>query len=922
MEALAASGTSATTLRKLVAELAAAEAPDRVATTPEATRLLTAELLGCGIAQARAFDDALGRLRRAGTRPESLRATRLPRAERFAGLLEAANQRLGARRLRDDREAAWLAARRLNHTGLGFELPGARAVVRGLTHWDASTLAFLEALHAAVRRAGGEGVCLELPEHGVEALSAASQALASELESRWAHENDHPSLSFEVSQALEPSRLQLVEAMDPGSEARAAARAVLEALSRGVALDRIAVVPVDLSEAFLEPLRFELTRARIPFVEPRGRPVIAAPRAHAAIELLRLARGPLVRDGLVDVLRVPGLRFERWLGETRAAELAHELEKLPLRVERTPGDLLLELELRITRLATERELDLAPLRSMHAGLARFLQELEALGSDAPRRVHARRFRAFFDELGLLQSSPSEVSRALLREKHGAAELLLGLGHDAVAAASVESASERAVAAASALGLSDREIPLDVWIDELELALQGVAPSRGAARAAAVRVARPDDVAFMDLGLVVLCRASDASLDRSSGPDATLGSELENKLPRRERPPAAAVEQHFQSLAVASALARAENVVVTWAKRDESGSTLLPSRLARSLLERTQLRREPASSLSPEARRVVANRAASPNANRRRSVETARAAFYANPESRPDAVNGEAGDLRAFFGGQGQRPVAITSVERGLRCAFLAFASHVLRASRLDPVGDAIGARERGSLLHEALAAALEATGRARTNASPEAFVELGITAASRLLEQKGKSPLRRVGLQSTLADVHAILRLLAQKSDGLDFRLAEHAFGDGESWPPLSVGGFPTSGRIDRIDATADGRRLRVLDYKMRTPSRADETLLLQPWLYAAKAGRELSAQEIEFCFVGVDGRNPNLRVVYAGPVDGEPVQEAERRTLTILKELSQGHVAARPSSGAFCTRCDARDICRRPLSSPEGVEE
>ncbi|HET9929051.1 MAG TPA: PD-(D/E)XK nuclease family protein [Polyangiaceae bacterium] len=921
VEALAAAGTQATTLRKLVAELAAAEAPELLPTTPEATRLLIAELVGCRIGHAKALDDAIGRLRRAGTRAESLRATRLRRGERFADLLGATNDRLTSQKLRDDREAAWLAARYLNRS-TELATGATRAVVRGLSRWDPSTLAFLEALHAALRRRGGEGVVIELPEHGVPALSGSVQALATELEARWAHENDHPSLTFESTEALAKGRVELVETMDPASEARAAARAVLEALARGVALDRIAIVPVDLSEAFLEPLRFELLRAKIPFVEPRGRPVIAAPRAHAALELLRLARGPLTRDGLVDVLRVPGLSVERWFGSVAALELAHELEKLPIRVERVAGDLVAELEQRVQRLAAEQRMDAAQAATMRDGLSLFLAELAALGGDAPRGAHARRFRAFFDELGLLATSPREVERALSRERHGAPELLLGLGHDAVASAAVRSASERAVAAAVALGLGEREVRLDTWLEELELALEGVAPSRGAARAAAVRIARTDDVAFMDLGLVVLCRASDGSLDRSTSLDATLGPELENKLPKRERPPGANVEQHFSSLGVAAALARAESVVVTWSRRDESASTLLPSRLARSLIERSGVRREPGSPLSPRARRAAARKAPSPNATERTRVERARAAFYASPDCAPDALNGEAGDLRAFFGAVPERPVAITAIERGLRCSFLAFASQVLRASRLDPVGDAIGARERGSLLHEALAAALQESSGVRENGTIEEFVEQGVQAAARLLEQKGKSPLRRVGLRSTLADVRAVLRLLAAKDDGMGFRLAEHGFGTGEGWAPLSVGSFMTSGRIDRVDASPDGRRVRVLDYKTRTPARADESLLLQPWLYAEKAARELGASEVEFCFVGVDGRTPSARVVYSGPLDGEPLREAEHRALTVLTALSDGHVAARPASGAFCPRCDARDICRRPLSSPEGTDE
>ncbi|MGC4091428.1 MAG: PD-(D/E)XK nuclease family protein [Polyangiaceae bacterium] len=919
VEALAAAGSPATTLRKLVSVLASLEAPGLTATTQETSRLLCAELLGCSASQAQVFDDAVGRLRRAGTRVESLRESRAARARRFAELLQGADHALAARRLRDERQGGWLAARAVAQGR--FEAASGRLLVRGLTRWDASTLALLEALHGWLRAQGGEGVSLELPEHSLGPLSAATQALASELEARWAHENDHPTLVFEPSVALEPERVTLVEALDVASEARAAARAVLDALARGVALERIAIVPADLSEAFLEPLRFELQRARIPFVEPRGRPAIAAPRAHAALELMRLARGPLTRDALVDLLRVPGIRLERWFGDASASQLAHELSRLPIRVERSEGDLVSELELRIGRAEGERKLDLGPLRGARDGLSRFLTELRGLGGAAPRSTHARRFRELFDEMRLLTSSPSELSHALSRDKHGQSELLLGLGYDAVAQSAVQSATERALGAANALGLSQREVTLETWIDELELALHGVAPSRGAARAAAVRVARPDEVACLELGVVVLCRASDATLDRPLGPDSTLGIELENELPRRERPLSATIEQHFATLSVASALARAESVVVTWARRDESSTSLLPSRLARSLSARSSVRREPASPLSPDARRAAQLKPASPGASERTRVDLSRSAFYADPEAPSDALNGEAGELGAFFGTDAQHPVAITSIERGLRCAFLAFSNQVLRASRLDPVGDAIGVRERGSLLHDALAAALEANSQT-AELTPAELVELGVAAAARLLTQRGQSPLRKVGLDATLADVRAVLSLLAHDADGASFRFAEHTFGNERSWPALALGGFLVSGRIDRVDATADGRRVRVIDYKTRTPTRADDALSLQPWLYAEKAGVELGASEVEFCFVGVDGRNPSARVVYRGEIDGGPIVEAKQRALTVLNTLSQGHVAARPASSAFCPRCDARDICRRPLSSPEGAEE
>jgi ATP-dependent helicase/nuclease subunit B len=922
VESLTVNGVSALTLRKLVRELASAERPELSATTPEVTRLLTAEHLGLPIAQAAPLDDAVGRLRRNGATAEILRATGQPRGARFADLLRGADEMLARRALRDDREAPWLAAARLTHTPAGTEPFAKRVVVRGLTRWDASTLALFQALHAGLRKKGGEGLCLELPRFDVAPLGAAIGALAGDLERRWADANDAPNIVFEDSVALAPGRVGLVEAYDAESEARAAARAVLEGMARGIPLDRIAVVPVDLAESFLEPLRFELARARIPFAEPRGRPARAAPRAHAALELLQLARGPLGRDELLDVLRVPGVRLDPWLETGKAAlgELSHELSRLPLRLEREKGEILAELADRVVALGADDPARAERVQGLQRGLARWLSEIEGLAGGATRAQHAARARDVFAKLGLFSTSPQALRAALARAFKGEAEQLTGLGHDAVAAAAVETAIERTLTAALALGLSERSVSIARWLEELELALEGVAPTRGAAQTAALRIARPDDVAGLELGLVVLCRASDASVDRAVNIDAALGGELESALPNRVRPPTSGLEQHFRIATVAAALSRAEQVVVTWSRHDGT-STLAPSRLARALAKDNESRREPASSLAPSARRVVARRPASSGARARSTSERQRAAFYANPGATLDELNGAAGDLSPFFAATPERPLAVTALERGLRCPFLAFSNVVLRAARADPVGDAIGVRERGSLLHEALARALEATQALQGNKTPVELVELGSAAARELLERRGRSALRRVGLESTLADVRAMLTFVYEQRDGFVFLSAEQAFGDPAAWGPLVHGRLLLSGRIDRIDKSSDGRKLRVIDYKTRGP-KLDDTLL-QPWLYALKAGLELGAEEVEFCFLSLEQRNPRSKTIYAGAPQSEAVHDALARAEGALLALSTGRVPARPASPANCQRCDARDICRRPLSSPaaEGDE-
>ena len=149
-------------------------------------------------------------------------------------------------------------------------------------------------------------------------------------------------------------KLRLTRTPNLASEARAVVRAVQDRLSQGKSLDRIAIVPLELSEAFLEELRSALWAARVPFSEPRGRPPIAGPNVHATLELLRLVGGPIRRDALLDVLAAPGLRPARWFGDGGRAGL-HALRELLARIpvgSDSDGQLLLA---RARSLAAQRD---------------------------------------------------------------------------------------------------------------------------------------------------------------------------------------------------------------------------------------------------------------------------------------------------------------------------------------------------------------------------------------------------------------------------------------------------------------------------------------------------------------------------------------------------------------------------------------
>lgn len=915
VEALAFAGARARSLRRLIRELSAEQTPDRAPTTPEMTRLLSARLTGAKGARARGVDDALGSLRRAGTKVESLRRTGVERGRWLARTLEAADRTLAERGLRDDRDSAWLAAQSVESSGERFLSWGRHARLLGITHWDSSILTLIERLHTALSRGGG-GCRLELPLPGRGPLHEACAAIFSQLEARWASSPDAPALIPLVQPANTPMPA-LVSAHDTASEARAVARAVLEALEQGAGLDAIAIVPAELSEAFLEPLRFELGRAGIPFVEPRGRPALAAPRAHRALELLGVAAGPVARDALIDLLRAPGLAFGRWFGDADPAELAAELSRLPLKIDRTGRDLLLDFDDRLTEIAVDDASTAERLRAARQGLSAFLVSLAALSEAAPRSLHARRAVAFFDELQLLDAPLGALREALSRAMAKRPELLAALGQDGVAGRAIRSALERTAAAALALG-ADEAVSLADYIDELDSALEGSAPLSGAARAGAVRIARPADVAGLSFDHVVLCRASDNVLDRNPSQNAVLGDRLSALLPPDERPPSALLQHRFELLAIASVLAGTQAATVTYATHD-GNTTLGPSRLALWLeSEGAAFRREPASSLAAFAGRTQALRPASPGAERRVAIERERALFFMTPGAEAGAHSGRTSSLARHLGGSVDRPIAVTALERALRCRFLGFMGIVLKASRDDPVSDAIGARERGSLLHAALAEALEATrGRFGVDTKPELEAR-ALAAAAALLERKGRGVLRRAGLSATLLDVQAILKATFEASDGLAFEKAEVGFGRGLDWPPLAVGPLHVSGRIDRIDASTDRKRLRVIDYKTRLDAKGDENVELQPWLYAEKAALEFGATDTSFAYFGLNRRDPLLREVYAGSLAGEPVRAAFQRAEQLFATLADGHVEPVPREVGYCVRCLARDACRRPLSAPD----
>lgn len=123
-----------------------------------------------------------------------------------------------------------------------------------------------------------------------------------------------------IEVASDPAEILIVRTPDPVREIPEAVRDVCQAIEEGVALDRIAIVLPDPSEA--ATLRDALERAEVPAVWQTGGPLASTPAAGFLRLALSMATTPAHRvapdDDVVhwyELLRLPGLALRRRLGE-------------------------------------------------------------------------------------------------------------------------------------------------------------------------------------------------------------------------------------------------------------------------------------------------------------------------------------------------------------------------------------------------------------------------------------------------------------------------------------------------------------------------------------------------------------------------------------------------------------------------------
>lgn len=609
--------------------------PDVSIASPHAARLATRVALdelppgrlrqpaepAARVALAYTFDRALGGLRRAGTTPADLRATGSAFAGAIADVLERADALLHRARLVDPRGIGAALSRALRQAPASVALPES-VTVRGVAAWELDDLAWVEALHAAIRRRGGRGVTVELPQiRGPE--GDAMDPIAEVLERRWASLTDAPELCWIAASAGAPGAA--ITARTPEGEARAVATEVARALARGVAPERIAIVVPSLDDAALEPLRAALADAGVRSHEPRGRAAASCPDGRAALALLKLALGPVSREQAIELLRAPGVHAGAWTERANAREaarraqrLAHRLREVPVEIDRT-GRLLVEglsklvADRRTGRFAAPAGAAAAMDEALHEAvpkaarvarpakgpredddegwmphaLERLLASGRRLGEAGTRPELARRLVGLMDQLKLGAPAADELRstlRAELRGGRGApgggglsqiegpALAIDALGQGARAARLLRELAEGIAQAARALGEAERPCTAAELYAELERAASeaGVSPQGAAARAGAVRIDLPGGLAGLWHELVVVTGLESRAYGGSAGPEESLiGEHLRAKLPPACRPPSARERQGFQRAELGWVVAGARQVSVSYTKGDES-----------------------------------------------------------------------------------------------------------------------------------------------------------------------------------------------------------------------------------------------------------------------------------------------------------------------------------------------------------------
>lgn len=847
-------------------------------------------------------------------------------------------------------------------------------VAESILDWPPRDLDWWLALDAKLSEVGGSAkISFPLPHSSVSATRRGPlEALFDDLVKAL----DEPPQTEEISSPLgdlsfetppnRPENIQIHVAATPEAEARAAVGVVRDALSRGVPIEKIALVMVRPEETFVRALTHLLRDAAIPFFDAEQFRRNESGVVELAFRLMsdsftKREIASIVRSQYVDPNAL--IKGEPWeVARAQLNDVAHAIERAP----NVGGEGWKARLIESTRAARSLDED---VRERRVALVTRLLDVVEHEPMATRAAHVDALRRTVTTLGLDRRA-ALGGRDLLRTDapiRGMAQIELeSLARDAEGWQRFERAIAAYALSIVRLSVGNERVAKETFASELRTFYDDDARLPGAGRAAALRLVSFDEMFGLPSDLMIVCGAREGALPFEPPKHALLSASLIEKIRSAHGTVGSisaetAVQRDLGRLLFASA--RAQSIAFTYSTIGEAGAPTSASSVL-DWLERARAKviAAPASpilsapltekewriralALDRTKGETIANDAA-----RRAQVEEKREGFFLDPRRTASEWVGdlrhhsEAADLFASDIASAERPLPVTILENLASCAFRGVALQVLGAR--DDVFDeeTPDAREEGTLLHEALFVALrsiETMLRDRPR-NEDSLTSTALTALDAFFATKKLSGALRDVMEARVRDSVKAVLAWTIRDDMWNVAALEQPFGDprGEGWPALSIadaeGAISLRGTIDRVDTSLDGASVRAIDYK-RNASKAKPSVaeigrtLFQVPVYAVAAKEVEKKGRAEGMYLPVLAKDlppshrvdEKFRAALLEKLDGDPPPIADA-LLRIVKSARKGSFLPKPDDDTTCTYCHLEGACRRPRFAikPDEVEE
>ncbi|HHB83094.1 MAG TPA: double-strand break repair protein AddB [Devosia sp.] len=248
-----------------------------------------------------------------------------------------------------------------------------------------------------------------------------------------------------------------------------------------------------------------------------------------------------------------------------------------------------------------------------------------------------------------------------------------------------------------------------------------------------------------------------------------------------------------------------------------------------------------------------------------------------------------------------RALSVTEIEALITSPFDLYAKHVLKLRQVDPLGEDIGYRERGTLVHEVFARFVQAKHDPTHKDAHHILMEIARDVFSAM---QGQSEQRDIWLKRLEKSMHGFLEYERARNSTIATRFAEQKM----RWT-FEIEGeeFTLHGKADRIDIRHDGM-LEILDYKTGTvPGTTQMKEFMAPQLLVEAAIAKASGFEanapaptcfLEYIKIGA-GPDAFVPCQFHYPRGMDVMQAADKIMINIKAQISafllNDHLAMMP---------------------------